>query len=511
MVEILVECAGIPRKLCFYSRLTFAQNLFAAGFFQGIPLCSGQGHCGMCRIRFLTLPPLPDDVESILFSKERLGEGWRLSCRHYPHANAHIEIGHGRQISSPLPSEILWSRVAIDIGTTTIKWQGTRRGDDSTVIRGQCLNPQVGAGTDVMARMGVALHASPMQDALKQAVIHWLQSFFSAENADSNIPEVVITGNSVMLYLLLGKPLDGLATAPYFLTYTFGHNVCCDSALPVAYIPPLLSPFVGADISCGIIHLIRFQGKSLMYPFILADFGTNGEFVLALSPDTFLVTSVAMGPALEGVGLSMGKMSGKGVCTSFSLTPAGIFPRSGRVQKGISGSGYLSLLALLHRTGILQDDGRFHLGTTPLGSRISRQIQTNNGHQTLSLEGCEVLTGSDIEEILKVKASCNLALEVLLERAGISAHQVKKFYLAGSLGEHLSSSDLVELGFVPISLQAKIQTMGNTSLAGAWDLLHDPEARKHIESLSTQVEGISLAGEDGFATRFVQKMFFRYC
>ena len=511
MVEILVEYSGIFRKIPVHSSLTLAQNLFAAGFFHGIPLCSALGHCGMCRIRFISPPPPPDDVESRFFSKERLEEGWRLSCRHYPHPNTHIAISHGSQASHALPLGAPWARVAIDIGTTTIKWLGIKQGEDDKMVRGQCLNPQLGAGSDVMARMGFALHDPALQEALRQAVIHWLQSFFSTEGTGRNVPEVVITGNSVMLYLLLGKPLEGLATAPYALEYTLGDEIPIDPVLPAAYIPPLLSPFVGADISCGIIHLTHTLGKTIQYPFILADFGTNGEFVLALAADRFLVTSVAMGPALEGVGLSRGKMAAKGVCTSFSLTPAGMFAGTGNVKKGISGSGYLSLLALLRRTGILQDDGRMHSGTTPLGIRIGRQINADNGHQTLCLEGYEVLTGTDIEEILKVKASCNVALEVLLQHAGIAAHQIKQCYLAGSLGEHVRSADLVELGFVPISLQSKIQVLGNTSLAGAWDVLHDQEARKNIECLRTQVVSISLAGEEGFATRFVQKMFFRYC
>ncbi|MFA7165724.1 MAG: ASKHA domain-containing protein [Desulfoplanes sp.] len=511
MTEILVEYPGRFRKIPVDPGLTIAQNLFVAGFFRGIPLCSGLGHCGLCRIRFLSVPlPRPDDVESKLFSTECLEEGWRLSCRHYPDPNTHIEVRQGAPVTPFSPSSISWEKVAIDIGTTTIKWQGTQRGQENKVHKGQCPNPQLGGGSDVMARMGLALHGYAMQDALQQAVLDWLRSFFCFVNLGEDAPEVVITGNAVMLYLLLGKPLTGLATAPYVLDYFFGEKVRIDPDVPTVYIPPLLSPFVGADISCGISHLKHLFGETIRYPFILADFGTNGEFVLALAADKFLVTSVAMGPALEGVGLSQGKMAGSGVCTSFSLTPAGILPGTGRINNGISGSGYLSLLALLHRTGVLLDDGRLRCGTTPLGRRIGRQIENDHGRSTLYLDGVNILTGQDIEEILKVKASCNYALEALFEHAGIKAHQITSVYLAGSLGEHFSSADLVELGFVPLSLQHKIHAVGNTSLAGAWDLLHDPEGKKNIKDLQKQVLSIALAGEIDFTTRFVHKMFFRY-
>ena len=63
--------------------------------------------------------------------------------------------------------------------------------------------------------------------------------------------------------------------------------------LPPARIPPLLAPFVGADISAG-MAAIAFGPDPPRYPYLLADLGTNGEFALALSPEEYLLASVPM-------------------------------------------------------------------------------------------------------------------------------------------------------------------------------------------------------------------------
>ena len=511
MAEIQIECGDEIRSIPVYPELTLAQNLFAAGFYKGVPLCSGLGQCGRCRVCFLSLPPDPGPVERALFSPARLLEGWRLACRQYPGDAARIRIPDVRQprpsMSSPLEP---FRTLAIDVGTTAVKWRGIRR-RTSEEVRGHCLNPQVGSGSDVMARMGFALHGAPMQKYLKQVLVEWLHQLIGVGEDPRDIPEVVITGNAVMIYFLLEKSLHGLAAAPYTLEYTGDESVVIDESLAPVYIPPLLSPFIGADISCGILHLTRRDHAALEYPFVLADFGTNGEFVLALSPEKYLVTSVAMGPALEGVGLSKGKMAGAGVCTGFLMTPGGIIPEAGSVAHGISGSGYLSLVALLGRLHVLNEDGGFQEGKTPLARKTGRQIREKSGTVSLWLEGCEVLTGGDVEEILKVKASCNYALEALLTHAGLHADQIARVFLAGSLGENVAHADLLDLGFFPLSCAGKILNVGNTSLAGAWDLLNDAGARTAVSQLRDRVTTIVLAEEDDFTGGFVRKMHFAYC
>jgi len=129
----------------------------------------------------------------------------------------------------------------------------------------------------------------------------------------------------------------------------------------------------------------------------------------------------------------------------------------------------------------------------------------------LNLNHRDLLTGRDVEEILKLKASCNHALETLLDQGGLKPGAIKKVFLAGSLGVHLRPVDLTDLGFVPRIWEKKISLVGNTSLRGAWDLLTHKDAREMIQRLASRVRCVDLPGQLDFSGSYVSKMRFEYC
>jgi uncharacterized 2Fe-2S/4Fe-4S cluster protein (DUF4445 family) len=515
---LYVALKNTLEKIPLYPQATLAQNLYAAGFYHGHPLCAGVGSCGRCRVRFQSDPPQPDADEIKVFSSRQIQAGWRLACKHYPDPGAVIEISDAMRSphldeSSSRPLNPL-SILAVDIGTTAIKWRGLEKGA-SEPISGTLLNPQVGTGADVMSRMAFAQLGRDLKLVLHQSLIDPLYALIGSGDP-AHPPRLVVTGNSVMVHFLLNLSLQGLATSPYHLDY-FGDELAQIPARGVtrslqAYIPPLLAPFVGADISCGLCHLLLHHVSKEMFPFILADFGTNGEFVLALDPERYLVTSVAMGPALEGVGLTRGKMAGPQVCTGFEMGPKGILPVSGRVENGVSGTGYLSLLSILKRLGALDVSGRFRPGAAhPPGRALTGMFQEGPLGTVLTLNDRHLLTGRDVEEVLKLKASCNHALTTLLDQGGLKQGAIQKVFLAGSLGVHLRSIDLTDLGFVPRLWEKKISLVGNTSLQGAWDLLTRSDARELAKRLPRRVRCVDLPGQRDFADSYVSKMRFEYC
>ncbi|PIE69344.1 MAG: hypothetical protein CSA21_02730 [Deltaproteobacteria bacterium] len=497
-----------------YPCATLAQHLFAAGCYRGHPLCAGIGTCGRCRVRYHSEPPMPDHKEGEILSPRRIEQGWRLGCRHYPQGDVTIEVPAAlwqRSGSfSPCPEGL--SHLAVDIGTTAVKWQGILSGE-RVPISGHFLNPQIGAGADVMARMAYAQVDTTFAAALHHSLMEVLAALLQGPSS-SHIPSLVVTGNSVMMYTLLGLSLEGLATAPYRLEYQ-GNTIEKMTVGEVqtglqAYIPPLLAPFVGADIACGLCHLLLHHSHEDLFPFILADFGTNGEFVLALAPDRYLVTSVAMGPALEGVGLTRGRMAGPGVCTGFTLGPQGLAPLSGQVKYGVSGTGYLSLVSMLKRVGALDVSGRFSSLSHPLARMLKGLFDEGPSGRVLVMDKRPVLTGRDVEEILKVKASCNHALEALLEQGEIKQGAIKRVFIAGSLGTHLRPLDLVELGCVPRPWEKKMVMVGNTALGGAWDFLTHKEAHKVMSRLAGYVKSVDLPGQQNFTADYVSRMQFAY-
>lgn len=497
---------------------TLGRALFRAGYFIGVPLCAGLGRCGRCRVRFSADAPPPLAAESRRLPAADLAAGWRLACLHPVREGQRLEVADpGR---SPAYAGLAETRVrtvagpvglAVDLGTTGLAWRVLSLADGRAAAEGRGVNPQLGAGGEVVSRLAFALE--PGGGAyLRRLVIDELLRL--AALAGPRLTALCVAGNSAMVSILCDKPLAGLARAPYGLAWRAGECVALDDRLPPAYIPPLFGPFVGADIAAGLTVLVR---QAPAYPFLLADLGTNAELVLGLGPDRYLAASAPLGPALEGVGLSQGAMAGPGVAVAFDLTPAGLAPVlfgdapwSGP-PRGIAGPGYLSLAARLREQGVLDVDGRFATtpAATPLGRRLAAQVGRLDGEPYFEAAGCR-LPASDVEELLKVKAACNLAVSTLLAAAGLTTARLASVHLAGAFGAAVSPGDLETLGFIPPGLAGRTHAAGNLSLEGATLFLADPASRDEVAALAARTSVIPLvdAGEAGNA--FIQRMVFSY-
>jgi uncharacterized 2Fe-2S/4Fe-4S cluster protein (DUF4445 family) len=278
---------------------------------------------------------------------------------------------------------------------------------------------------------------------------------------------------------------------------------------------------VGGDISAGYASLALDPEKpGPGWPFLLADLGTNGEFLLALSPTKGLAASVALGPALEGIGLSCGTEARPGAVIGFSLSARGLRPisfqgNSALPEAGITGTGYLSLLHVLRRAGALAEDGRFTLARSPVLGRTGklspgRQVWTGKerGMPALFLEGGLFLTAGDVEEILKVKAAFNLGLRRLLAGAGLTAADLAHVYVAGALGRFVDKEALETLGFFPPGIRTRLTAVGNASLKGAALLLARPEAREALLAWAGGVRTMDLATDPVFLQEFASRMRF---
>ncbi|RXF73816.1 DUF4445 domain-containing protein, partial [Desulfovibrio sp. DS-1] len=377
-----------------------------------------------------------------------------------------------------------------------------------------------------------------------------------------------VAGNSAMTAILLGRDVSGLATAPYRLDYAGGTaeilpelaglpdriglteltDVNDRAAMPEVWIPPQPAPFVGGDVGAGMAALLygglaamdgagvaanTLQAPSLdspraadttpvpaaspRFPFLLADLGTNGEFVLATGPDSALVTSVALGPALEGIGLSCGGVAQPGAIAAFSLGPAGLAPTVLPEDDGVPaapthlcGTGYLSLLRVLLRAGLLDEDGRFVMEPhSPLARRLAASLVEVRGERRLPLPGGLHLSAGDVEEVLKVKAAFSLAYERLLAEAGLPGTALDAVYLAGALGEHARPDDLETLGFLPAGVAGRTRAVGNASLRGAELLLLRPELRARINAWRTGCRVVDLTTASDFSAAFLRHMRFR--
>jgi uncharacterized 2Fe-2S/4Fe-4S cluster protein (DUF4445 family) len=486
-------------------------------------------------MRLLPPPdPLPEDRR--VFSPGELADGWRLGCRHQPAEGLRAELPSGirPEPSAPAPSPSSFRArpafLAVDLGTTTLEWR-LETPDRSLLCRGGRINPQMGAGSEVISRLAAAASErgrARLQDLVLSALIALVRG--AESGGEIRVRALCLAANPAMTALALGRDIGGLARAPYSLPCAGGNWERLPS-LPPIWTPPLLSPFVGGDISSGYASLaLDPQKAGPDWPFLLADLGTNGEFLLALSPAECLVASVALGPALEGIGLSCGTEARPGAVTGFSFSARGLRPVFFQEERaspaaGITGTGYLSLLHVLRRAGALTEDGRFSLARSPIlcrggmGASLSPQGEAmpprglggeGPGMPTLFLDDGLFLTAGDVEEILKVKAAFSLGLRRLLAETGLGAADLAQIYVAGSLGRFADREAWTSLGFFPPGIQARLTAVGNASLDGAALLLARARAREALLAWAGGVRTLDLASDPVFVREFGAQMRFAW-
>lgn len=472
-------------------------SLFEAHVWRGRAVCAGSGLCGKCAVRFTGRAPQACVEDETRLGPEKLADGWRLACRHVVTDACRIEVPG---TAPSLPQCGRGDGLAVDLGTTRIKWavrSGSQFGAECSVM-----NPQMAVGSEIMSRLRYAMSSQDARRLLRRSVLEILEEVAAGSGATA----MALSANSTMICLLLDVPLEGLAFAPYSLPWAGGKTMRLSPALPPVYVPPLLGPFIGADVSSGLAYSTSLRPA---YPFVLADLGTNGEFVLALDSGTYFATSVPMGPAIEGVGLCCGAAAGRGVLGRVELGPNGLrWDEQG--LNGISGTGYVSLLALLLRLGLVGTTGHFQPGTMPLAHKVRERLTAHALGRVLVLDGDVFLAERDIEEFLKAKAGVHVALETLVDRAGLTVGDVAAVYLAGALGEHAPADDLCTLGFLPEIWRDRVNVVGNTSLAGTVLALGNEEARGWLEMLPARVRVVSLVEGESFGPAFMRAMRFSW-
>ncbi len=516
---------------------TLAQALWLSGQLSPVPLCSGLGRCGACKVRFMGPAPLHTALENEILGENAIADGWRLACRHtltsliFKNDSMYLYVPAPKIKKSSIPFSPLNhehiqrqpATLSIDLGTTSFCWQVLDT-NGHIVSEGKELNPQMGAGSDIISRIqfGMKPHGAQLLSRLvHEKIQHIIQNMAPAYI----IQEVGLAANTAMTALFLEKDVQCLAHAPYSLPLT-GHCHAHVHELPPIYLPPALAPFVGSDISAGYAALMarKNAGENVNFPFLLADLGTNGEFILAINDREAFITSVPMGPALEGIGLSHGHMAdgSAGIVHTVRLSPTGLQPQTldGTAPQKICGTGYISLIHALLKVGLLTETGLFtkqptYKNKSPFFTKLAAGLTQKNERMVLSLwqnmsPSPMYLYAHDVEEILKVKASFSFAMAQLLKHAGLAPAQLQHIYIAGAMGQHVQMADFEGLGFVPQGAGTRIISLGNSALEGMSALLLDNNLRENIYQWSKGCTLVNLTEDEHFTEKFMQHMNFSY-
>ena len=511
-----------------------ASVIWLSGALVPRPLCLGLGRCGRCRVRYRTdaPPPLPEDAAAL--PPEEVAASWRLACRRtVPEA---VPAGGALELELPpgafaagdspapeaAPPDTKGARASVvlgvDLGTTSLQWRAvaaTADGPGRVLAAGAMLNPQAGAGADIMSRLAYARTPEGLA-TLSRLARGAVRTLVHSLACDGLAPlRICVAANTAMTDIFLGRDVTGLCAAPYRRSHTGGCTVELPD-LPPVVIPPLPAPFVGGDLSAGLAALLEAETPR---PFVLADLGTNGELALLTREGRLFLASVPLGPALEGIGPEWGRMAQPGVVTEFRLGPQGpqavLFGEqegqasTGGSAAGISATGYLSLLALLFRAGGLDADGHFaapDAPALPLARALARQVTRGPAGARLPLPSGLWLSAGDVELLLKVKAAFAVALEAVCAAAAVPPSALCRLALAGALGAHARPADLKVLGFAPGVAESRLSAVGNTSLDGACLLAARPELMDDLAELCGRAVVIGLTEAPGFQQAYLAHM-----
>lgn len=361
------------------------------------------------------------------------------------------------------------------------------------------------------------------------------------KNPEADLCCMCIAGNTTMEHLLMGLSTEGLGKSP-FLPVELGLQKCSlpagDTAPLPVYIVPGISAFVGGDIVAGLYRLkmlpvrraeacvdvelqnntgIDSKGQNDIEDSrgvsLLIDLGTNGEMAMT-DGKRMVVTAAAAGSAFEG---------GPG--------------------KTAVGSDMVAMTAFLLKEGIIDETGLMAepyfedgITVTVSGSRCSFEAfdggRTDEAEETKELRGIQDvpevsgpmvwkrLTDSvrpavsvhlrqkDIRALQMAKAAVRAGVEVLYRKMGCPS--INRIYLAGGFGYYLNVNAAIAIGLLPEEWKSCTKAVGNTSLAGAFQMGKDLWTGKLQEDVLSDmlqgIESINLAEQTEFEELYIGYM-----
>lgn len=408
--------------------------------------------------------------------------------------------------------------VAFDIGTTTVvaaMW---------SLETGQLLgqkganNPQRQFGADVISRISYCIgnheRIYGMQHPLRMTIRSMILELCEDAKIDlADVSRVTFCGNTTMMLLFAGMPVDGIAAYPFSPDHIPGMVV--KSKFDIynidGYMLPNIGGHIGGDISAGIIstRLADFDGNAL-----LLDIGTNGEIVIKAN-DMLYGFSTAAGPAFEGANIKFGMSGTIGAIEEFHFTNDDVKCKTiGDSEPiGICGSGIMSAICEMLDKNIIDKDGKIQSYEmfqrfNPFSS-LKNRIRDNEFVLVYRDDKPDiVITQNDIREFQLAKAAIKAGITLLLEETACNIDDLDQLYLAGGFGINTPVDILIKTGVLPELSKEKIKLVGNSALAGASMVLLSADEKDHCETLSTKVHRIELSTLDNFQDEFLNSLGF---
>lgn len=515
--------------------------------------CNAVGTCGKCKVRLdsKSLKQVVQKGEHHL-SPEEEAEGFVLSCQAYVQGDIWVAVSNkqknktlqilneGKSLALELNSlikkkfkpeeyltevyqgeELLGTEegdtqeqnygIVVDIGTTTLVASLVSINTGEELATASSLNPQSLYAQDVLSRIKFASEEDGLQTMYSELIreINRMveQIAKEAEISRENIYELIFSGNTCMLHLAAKVSPSSLGKYPYTPEITGGNHLkAIDhglnvSSLGLIYLPPIISAYVGADITSGILAARLHEQKGVT---LFVDIGTNGEMAIGVE-GRLSASSTAAGPAFEGMNISCGMRAGQGAIELFNVEEDGsLFIKTigGSPAIGICGSGLLDIVGELVDYGVINKNGRLVESENTLPVFRERLVKQDN-KLVFKLSDRIFLSQKDVRQVQLAKGAIRAGIESLLQNKGIKASQVDKVLIAGSFGYHLRAKSLINIGLLPPEFAGKIEFIGNTSKSGGQAFLLNKIYRQEMERLVEKVEVLELANQQDFDKVFI--------
>lgn len=478
-----------------HADVTEEETLLDAARKANIPLssaCGGHGLCGKCKVR----------VEGAHRTDVMLDEkDVRLACRTHPLSDVTVRALEGSTSKvSKILSEIgafeaaepmaAGTGLAVDLGTTTVAAALVDMTTGKVLATASDYNRQMQYGDDVLSRI---MHARKGLAALKEAAAETINALIERMGAEEAACTVV-SGNTTMIYLLLGKDPEPIRKADFPDTRfpEMQAEAAGLSAKGKLLCVPGVSAYVGGDIISDILASGMDRSDDVN---LLVDVGTNGEVAVG-NKDWMMTCSASAGPAFEGGEVSCGTRAVDGAIEAVKFRGDSFDVRTigGKAPAGICGSGLIDLAAELFLNGIVDRAGNLNASPVVSGGRVC-VAPGISVHQ------------DEIKNIIRSKAAIYAAITTLMRKADVRFDAVEKVIVCGGFGHYLNAANAKAIGMFPNLDDRKFEFLGNASLKGAIKILLDKKLMRRSEELSRSVAYVNLSGDRDFMEEYTAALF----
>ncbi len=410
--------------------------------------------------------------------------------------------------------------LAVDLGTTTVSVQLVDLQTGEVTAEASDYNGQISYGEDIISRIIYSTRSTglaKLQSAAVQTIWNLIQQVVEKTNTQfCSITDLVISGNTTMIHLLLGLDPRYIRVDPYipvaqFFPWIKASNIGIRIASGVYMrCTPCVASYVGGDIVAGVLASGMFNSEKVT---LYIDIGTNGEMALG-NKDWLMTCSCSAGPAFEGAGVKHGMRATRGAIEQVRINEVTLEPMiitvGNRRPIGICGSGLIDTLAELFLTGIMDERGKIDTeldtprvrGSDSGGEYVLAWADESGTNRDI------VITDVDIDNLMRAKAAIFAGINILLEEVGMTIDMVEEILIAGAFGRYLEIDKAIIIGLLPDVDVEKIKFVGNGSLLGSYLMALSKSLIGEADRIAKMMTYLELSTSSKFMDQYMAAMFF---